>query len=86
MQLNDLLMYTPYPGFYPCAEPYGSMGVRDNAGSWYTIEFDVVYENDAFSAPDGTCDGCGTVSHEGDVLGEVCIDPTPVIDWESTPW
>ncbi|MFT5681615.1 MAG: hypothetical protein ACI8RZ_002521 [Myxococcota bacterium] len=86
VQLNDLIMYTPSPGIYPCAEPSGSMGVRDAAGNWYTIEFDVVAEGDTYTAPEGTCDGCATVFHEGDALGEVCIDPTPVIDWEITPW
>ena len=85
-QFNDLTLYTPYPGVYPCAEPSGSMGVRDTAGNWYSIEFDVVLEGETYTAPDGTCDGCATVFHGEEALGEVCIDPTPVIAWENTPW
>ncbi len=86
VQLNDLIQYTPFPGVYPCAEPSGSMAVRDTAGRWYTIEFDVVVQDDAYTAPEGACDGCGMVYHDGDALGEICIDPEPLVSWESAPW
>lgn len=70
----------------PCEqEPSGVVSVRDAAGEWYEIEF----QGPAWAgAPifQPHCDGCGTVSWRGQVLGQVCPDVSPLLDWESRPW
>ncbi len=77
-----------FDGYYPCAEePTGAISVRDAAGRWWTVTFDVVEVNDGFEMQ-GECDGCGTVTDPtGEVVGEACIDVTPILDWEDNrPW
>lgn len=41
--------------------PTGALGLRDPAGSWYTLTFA------------GSADGCGTVEYAGAALGEACV-------------
>lgn len=70
---------------FPCdLEPAGTVAVRSSDGLWVEVVFDV--DPDDYSMT-GDCDGCGTATFEGDVLGQVCADFTPLLDWEgSTPW
>lgn len=70
--------------FYPCAEePAGSLAFRDDRGAWYEVTFDVDPET---LAVDGDCDGCAMVTRDGEPVGEICIDASTLVDWESTPW
>jgi len=79
------LTYGNAVGGWPCdGEPGGTMSVRAADGSWFDVVFDV--DPDTWTIPDGTCDGCGEVWHRGEVVGEACVDPTPLVDWEGAPW
>lgn len=52
-------------------EPSGSVQWRSPEGRWVTLTFDL---SDDGTIPDGACDGCGVATHDGEALGEVCID------------
>lgn len=69
------------------AEPAGGLALRDNAGAWHELVFDI--EGDmttGFAFDPAECDGCGTLWHGG-VAGEtVCIDTAPLFTAEEPPW
>jgi len=54
------LILGPSCGLLPMS---GRLGLRDPSGGWYTLPLE-------------RCDPCGTVSFEGEVLGEACVDFT----------
>ena len=82
---DSLFIYTAVAGVYPCAEePAGTLAFRDAHGAWYELTFDI--DPDTLAVDDGACDGCGMVTHDGAVIGEICIDASTLVDWESTPW
>lgn len=62
-------------------EPEGSLHLRDPDGRWVELRFDTATGMD----PD-LCDGCGTVTEDGTVLGEICLDFSPLTAWTSAPW
>ncbi len=64
-------------------EPAGVISARDAEGAWYELTFDNTA--DADPTDPATCDGCGTLVRLGETLGQVCLDFTPLVDWE-TPW
>ena len=69
------------------AEPGGHLALRDTTGSWYKLEF--AGDQDAWGQLDADhpgCDGCGELSYAGVVIGELCIDPTPLTAWKGSPW
>ena len=69
-----------------CAtEPAGVLSVRDTDGGWYDVIFDGAAAVETAVDPDA-CDGCGAAWFGGDALGQVCVDFTPLIDWEDSPW
>lgn len=51
-----------------CAGPIGSLSLRDPNGWWYNVDFG------------DTCSGCGPLSWGETNLGEVCLDPAPLMD------
>lgn len=62
-------------------EPVGEVRLRDRSGAWTTVVFDGYREGDP------TCDGCGVATRDGEDLGAVCADFTPLIDWTGArPW
>lgn len=66
------------------AEPTGGISARDDAGHWYELRVD---GGDTEASDAARCDGCGTVWFEGAALYEVCLDFTPLTDWDdSGPW
>ena len=68
---------------YPCwKEPTGALAVRDAHGRWLEIQFDVSEDWELV----GTCDGCGNALSNGEVIGEICVDVAPLLNWEDTPW
>ncbi|MBM74620.1 MAG: hypothetical protein CMK59_04395 [Proteobacteria bacterium] len=68
---------------YPCEEePIGQISVRDAQGYWYDLNFDVSIEWDLM----GVCDGCAQLTQQGDVLGEICLDFSSILEWEDRPW
>lgn len=72
-------------GWWPCdGEVAGTMSVRASDGSWFDVVFDV--NGETWEVDEALCDGCGTVWHRGEIVGEACPDPTPLVDWESKPW
>lgn len=77
------LVYAQASFGWPCAEPAGAVSVRDADGAWVDVVFDV--DPDTWQAT-GDCDGCGGAWHGDEYLGEVCVDPSPLLEWESTPW
>jgi len=61
----------------------GTVGIRTPEGQWV----DIVFDGDLYAAVDAeACDGCGVAFVQGEVVGEVCVDATVVLDWEETPW
>jgi hypothetical protein len=64
------------------AEPVGTLSVRDHAGQWWDIRFDL----DETGRLTGDCDGCGGVYLGDEYQGEVCADFSSLLDWESNPW
>jgi hypothetical protein len=67
-------------------EVYGGAHVRDRAGAWHDADFGSSYE-----APDPAvaCEACGSLSFDGEMLGEFCANETAMktfIDWETAPW
>ena len=61
-------------------EPNGNMEYRDADGLWFEIEFE------GFSEKSKYCDGCGHVSSEGEIIGEVCVDFSPWVEFGDSPW
>ena len=67
-----------------CAtELSGTVGVRTPEGQWVDIVFD---GNPEGAVPAASCDGCGVGFVQGEVVGDVCVDATSVLDWEQSPW
>ena len=82
IEFGDTVTYASQIG-YPCpAEPSGTLAVRDAHGRWVDIEFDVSSDWQLT----GECDGCGVASFNGDVIGQVCVDISPLLDWGDSPW
>lgn len=67
--LNGVLFGDAAGGVTCEIEPIGDLSARDLNGTWYEIDFDAVQSRD-----NAACDGCGEVTVEGQVLGEVCVD------------
>lgn len=68
---------------FPCdEEPAGTISLRDNQGTWYDLRFDIEDTGEMT----GDCDGCGTVSLNGEDVGEVCADFSPWLNWGDRPW
>lgn len=79
------LTYGNRKGGWPCVgEPGGAVSVRAEDGSWFDVVFDV--DADTWEVDEALCDGCGTVWHRGEIVGEACPDVSPLVDWESAPW
>ena len=78
--LDDVVVSQEVLGGCPL-EPSATVSVLDGEGRWV----DVVFSADQ-GATDPLCDGCGTAYHQGQVLGAVCTDFGPLLDWELSPW
>ncbi len=82
IEFGDTVTYASQIG-YPCpAEPSGTLAIRDAHGRWADIAFDVSSDWQLT----GECDGCGVASFHGEVIGEVCVDIAPLLDWRDSPW
>jgi len=69
-----------------CAvEPAGTIAARLSDGSWVDIVFDDVVEQ-AILDTDSACDGCGRAFYQGERVGKVCLDLSPLLSWEGAPW
>lgn len=69
---------------WPCPEePAGAISVRTPDGAWWDVWFDVDAETWTLT---GDCDGCGTVTANGATVGTACVDASPLLDWEESPW
>lgn len=80
--LSGVLIADRVIGF-PCAqEPTGAIALRDANGAWFSVAFDVQSD----WSMTGDCDGCGTVTLNGEEVGEACADFSPWLDWEDRPW
>ncbi len=68
---------------YPCElEPIGRLSARTVDSDWIEIHFDV--EEDWTLT--GLCDGCGSAYLNDQLVGEICLDLSPILDWEEAPW
>ncbi len=72
-------------------EPLGTVSVRDDAGYWHDLVFDVGTlvegEEPVFDA--AKCDGCGAYLVGGQRQGEACVaeaDLLALVEWEGLPW
>lgn len=80
---DNNLLFTASLGAVCEREPTGSIQVRDGDGTWWQVVFDTPEEGEMQGS---LCDGCGTVSLNGEEVGEACADFSPWISWEGTPW
>jgi hypothetical protein len=85
IRLDEVFLYSEDLGSMCELEPSGSISVRDEAGSWYEVEFDGPKYSGAGAFPPD-CDGCGRVYFRGELLGEVCPDFTLLQVIEERPW
>ena len=60
-------------------EPEGTVKVRTDDGSWAEVVFD---GEDAAEL----CDGCGSVTWDGEELGSICIDQTGAVTIDEDQW
>lgn len=67
-------------------EPSGSLSMRTEDGDWLTLFFETPDAQGSLPKDPSACDGCGTVGFEGERLGEVCLDLSPLLAWEDAPW
>lgn len=74
-------------GGWTCeGEPIGSVWFRSTDEAWVVVEFDHEETGRAIEPADpALCDGCGTASLNGEVLGSVCFDLSPLLTWEELP-
>ena len=84
VQTDGILIGDEALGF-PCVEePAGAISIRDALGGWWTVTFDIDPDDLRLT---GACDGCGTVTDpQGAVVGEACMDASPLLDWSELPW
>ena len=54
----------------------GEIWIRDNTGRWYALLFD----------GETSCDGCGAVFQQDQLLGDSCVDFSPLFNWDEFPW
>lgn len=82
--VNDFL----YADEFHCAvEPSGVVSLRQTDGQWWDIHFDGPTEQQDAEVPDDDdCDGCGRAFFRGQEWGTVCLDFTPLLDWDVSPW
>lgn len=85
VELETLSAMAPGIGSACPEELGGELSLRDRAGTWYDVRFDGPTEPDGEVGP-GACDGCGAVSVEGEPLGELCLSPEVLLNWEQSPW
>lgn len=64
------------------SEPSGQVSLRGADGYWY----DVAFHGGQEEVEDALCDGCGTVSFRGEVLGQACVDWGSWVGWGTAPW
>lgn len=70
---------------WPCSgEVAGTISVRAEDGTWFDVVFDP--DGTSWTADEATCDGCGSVWHRGELVGQACPDPDPLVSWEGAPW
>ena len=65
-------------------EPSGAISALTGEGVWLDLIFDGASWEDVGQALEG-CDGCGQIWHRGEMLGEVCPDFSPLLDWNERP-
>jgi hypothetical protein len=81
-------MYTAVysDGSVGCADPLGSLSMRDEAGGWYDVVFDGI-DPVTYEADPEKCDGCGPTFFAGSAVDATCIDAKGLVGWEGeTPW
>ncbi len=85
VRLDDVYIYPESEGSMCDLEPAGLIALRDEAGSWYEVEFDGPKYSGAGAFPPD-CDGCGRVYFRGQLLGEVCPDFSGIQTWDDRAW
>jgi hypothetical protein len=83
--LRDVMIYGEGLGSECAIEPFGTVSVRDDNGSWVDVIFDGPAYWGAWSFQPH-CDGCGTAFFRGKELGSVCVDFTSWMNWEQIQW
>lgn len=68
-------------------EPSGTLALRDTAGVWHDLVFDVLPTGDGgLTVAEGACDGCGTVWDRGVDQGQICLDVPSLFSEMAAPW
>ena len=83
VQAAALRLHSPETGAGCSAEPSGTLTLRFDDGERYEVVFGGPEQADD---ADWDCDGCGELRFGGEALGQVCLDPAPMLDWEGRPW
>lgn len=85
--LDNVMVLDDLGGFWPCPqETNGIVSIRSPDGHWFQVVFDIETAEDGYTMAPGTCDGCGTVFLNGEVVGEACTDFRTLLDWQDQPW
>jgi hypothetical protein len=85
--LDNVMVLDDLGGYWPCPqETNGIVSIRNPDGHWFQVVFDIESAGDGYTMAPGTCDGCGTVFLNGEVVGEACTDFRTLLDWEDQPW
>ncbi|MDP6932103.1 MAG: hypothetical protein QGG40_04265 [Myxococcota bacterium] len=83
--LDEVLIVDELLGTNCEDEPSGTISVRDQDGYWYDVMFDgPTFEE--FEVDEETCDGCGSAWFRGEYVGDACVDFSPWLEWDGTPW
>lgn len=86
VNFDNLLWYNEDYGATCWDEPGGVIAVRDDGGRWYQVVFDGHTFVGAGVFPP-LCDGCGEVFLDGNSMGTVCPDLSPLYNWGAEgPW
>jgi hypothetical protein len=82
--LDEVMLANTGMGSTCPEEPSGSIAVLDGEGNWIDIVFDgPTWET--WAEPAADCDGCGQAWFQGQDLGLVCADFSPLTDWGASP-
>lgn len=83
--LDEITIFDEALGSTCPEEPAGTVSILDSEGNWY----DLVFDGPDFSGNGGEaerCDGCAEAWQGATLLGEACIDFSPLLDWDTHPF
>ena len=82
---EDLLFISEGWGSTCPSEPSGTISILDEEGHWFDILFDGPTWERPLEDPE-RCDGCGNAWYRGELVGEICVDFTPIATLSAWPF